>query len=186
VVDVYKQAGLQETVRVAGHWGDTTPRCLSCAARAACCKPSPAYLVQHGDAELVPFDDPGLSAAWDRARAFEAHVAPAPPPAPPPLASARPQAGLLARIHAAAAAHAWPTVRRLAAQVAPDHPERGAVERLRRRAERELLNARAEELAAAGQTGEARRMADLIARRYADLDRAPATPTAGDDDPHSA
>jgi uncharacterized Fe-S cluster-containing radical SAM superfamily protein len=183
-VALYKEQGLLETVRVAGHWGETSPRCAPCAARTSCCKPSPAYVAQHGDAELVPFDETGLAAAVARAREAEARlrhdaqaavVAPARPE--------RPQAEVLDGLERAAAAGAWAAVRGLAGQVAADHPEHAAVERLRRRAERALLSQKAERLVAAGRPDEARLLATLIARRYHDLDRAPASPASGDRPP---
>ncbi len=179
-VAVYKQAGLQETVRVAGHWGETSPRCAPCAARASCCKPSPAYVAQHGDAELVPFDEAGLAAAYAQARAAVAkRGAPTAAAEGAGPQGARPQAELLLELERAAASGAWAEVRRLAGRVAADHPERAAVEVLKRRAERALLSHEAERLAAAGRTDEARLLVALIGRRYTDLDRAPVSPASG-------
>ena len=184
VVDVYKRAGLEETVRVAGHWGQGSARCAPCAARDACCRLSPAYLAEHGDAELAPFDAAGLIAAREAAERAEERLrqaaASATPPADP--APARPQAALLARLHRAATAGAWAEVRRLAGQVAAEHPERIAVSALKRRAKRELLSAKAAALAAEGRGDEARALAALAARRYADLERAPVSPSDGTDD----
>lgn len=171
-VALYKEGGLQETVRVAGHWGETSPRCAPCAARASCCKLSPAYVVQHGDAELAPFDEAGLAAALARARETEARLQDATRAAlATPSRVERPQAELMQRLEQAATVGAWADVRRLAAQVAPDHPERDAAARLQRRAERALLNQKAERLAAEGRADEARLLVQLIAKRYADLDR---------------
>lgn|GEM_PF-5880004 len=178
-VALYKESGLQETVRVAGHWGETSPRCSPCAARASCCKLSPAYVVQHGDAELVPFDTAALAAAFQRARIAEAWaLEQARAVVAPPSHGERPQAELMRRLEQAATAGAWHDVRRLAAQVAANHPEHAAVVVLQRRAERALLNLHAELLAAEGHPDEARLLTQLIARRYADLDRAPVSPAS--------
>jgi len=168
VVALYKARGLEDTVRVTGHWGQASPRCQGCAAADACIKLDPAYVAQYGDAELTPYDPAGWQAARADADALHhrlyARMREQAPLAPEPTRAARFEA-----LDRAAGAGRWQLVRRLATALLEADPRDVDALRARRRAEAHLLNAKAEAAAAGGDPAQARLLRDAIQRRYADV-----------------
>lgn len=158
----YTDEGAHDPERVVDKWGTRSPRCDHCAARASCCRVSPAYLRLYGDAELTPLPPD----------AFDALLRTAADHAPAQRRTAGDSdrlSAIFARLDRAAREDDWRAVRDAAIEalaVQADHTEAARMLRL---AEFRILDRHIGRLLEAGQEREARKMRRYVERHYPDL-----------------
>jgi pyruvate-formate lyase-activating enzyme len=170
VVARFEVDRVEPAAPVRGRWGETASRCDGCAERAACCRPSAAYVRRFGEDELTPLGPDELRAISLRGKRFRAELGGASPPGGRgPEAHRSTLDAAHARMDAPAREGRWRAARAAALKVLAQHPGDPSALRMQHVAEAHILDESARECEQQGRSGRAKQLRRLLMYHYADV-----------------